>query len=64
MGDDVSKVEPLPIETCRSYFCDCVAGVEYLHLHGVAHRDLKPANMLLTKDGRLKLADFGVSQVR
>ncbi|KAH7018276.1 serine/threonine-protein kinase hal4 [Microdochium trichocladiopsis] len=38
-------------------------GVNYLHSHGIAHRDIKLENLLITKDSKLKITDFGVSEV-
>ena len=37
--------------------------LNYLHRHGVVHRDLKPENVLLDKEGRLKISDFGTARL-
>jgi serine/threonine protein kinase len=40
--------------------CDAL---QYAHDNGVVHRDIKPENLLLDKSGRIKVADFGISQI-
>ena len=44
------------------YFNQLMTGLKFLHSAGFAHRDLKLENLLLTTDGLLKIADFGVTK--
>ncbi|HVL88017.1 MAG TPA: serine/threonine-protein kinase [Candidatus Thermoplasmatota archaeon] len=40
---------------------EILAGLERVHEEGIFHRDLKPANILFARDGRAKVADFGIA---
>ncbi len=52
-----------PTELCMSAMQSIAAGVAALHTRGIVHRDLKPHNVLVTKDGKVKLSDMGLSKM-
>lgn len=54
----------LPWEAVIDYGLQICDGLAYAHDWGVIHRDLTPANLLLTEDGQIKIADFGIARVQ
>ncbi|XP_057381718.2 calcium/calmodulin-dependent protein kinase kinase 2-like [Daphnia carinata] len=57
---DVPNGNRMEETQARKYFNDLLLGIQYLHRNHIVHRDIKPANLLLGRDGRLRIADFGV----
>jgi serine/threonine protein kinase len=53
---------PLHPDLVKSYLFQCLKGLEFCHARGVMHRDMKPQNLLVSRDGQLKLADFGLAR--
>lgn len=63
-GDLFDKIEAdagVTEDVAHVYFTQLVNAVGYMHSKGVGHRDIKPENVLLSADGDLKLADFGMA---
>lgn len=60
-GERLEDQRPNRLEAIVTVFRQSAAALHALHEHGYAHADVKPNNILLTRDGDLKLIDFGQS---
>lgn len=54
---------PLPVDEAMQYCKQILFALRHAHERGVVHRDIKPQNIMLLKDGRIKVTDFGIAHV-
>jgi serine/threonine protein kinase len=63
-GRTIDEVEMLELGQLVLIFLQVADGLIHMHRRGVYHGDLKPTNIMLTKDGRVKIIDFGTAWLR
>ena len=62
MGLALSRNRRFTEDIARTYLCEILLAIEYLHQNEIVFRDLKPDNVVFDYDGHCKLTDFGLSK--
>jgi serine/threonine protein kinase/Tol biopolymer transport system component len=58
------SASPLPLRRTLDYALQIARGLAVAHDKGIVHRDLKPENLFITRDGRVKILDFGLAKLK
>ncbi|MFC4005195.1 Stk1 family PASTA domain-containing Ser/Thr kinase [Prauserella oleivorans] len=60
---DIVKTEgPMSQKRAMEVMADVCAALDFSHRHGIVHRDVKPANVMITRNGAVKVMDFGIAR--
>ncbi|SDX34237.1 serine/threonine protein kinase [Amycolatopsis xylanica] len=60
---DIVKTEgPMSQKRAMEVMADVCAALDFSHRHSIVHRDVKPANVMITKNGAVKVMDFGIAR--
>ena len=59
----IARTKRIPIDRICDWLAELAMALDYIHQKGILHRDLKSSNILITKDNRALLTDFGIASI-
>lgn len=62
LSEIIEKEKPLPIDKAVNIAKQIASALSHAHKNHIIHRDIKPHNILITKEGRAKVTDFGIAR--
>ena len=62
LGEELKRTGALPPARVVDLALQVCGGLEHAHASGLVHRDIKPGNLLLSENGTVKIADFGIAR--
>ena len=63
LAEVIRRRAPLALSRKVELLTDLCEGLAYAHRAGLIHRDVKPSNMVVNREGRLKILDFGIARL-